>query len=38
MVICFDELDKDIIEEISLNTFKKYAYAKNIEKIEVIKE
>ena len=38
MVICFDELDKDIIEEISLNIFKKYAYAKNIEKIEVIKE
>lgn len=38
MVICFDELDKDIIEDISLNTFKKYAYAKNIEKIEVIKE
>ena len=38
MVICFDELDKDIIEEISLNTYKKYAYAKNIEKIEVIKE
>ena len=38
MVICFDELDKDIIEEISLNIFKEYAYAKNIEKIEVIKE
>lgn len=38
MVICFDDLDKDIIEELSLKTFKDFAYAKNIEKIEIIKE
>ena len=38
MVICFDDLDKDIIEELSLKTFKDYAYAQNIEKIEIIKE
>lgn len=38
MVICFDELQKENIEEISLDIFKKYAYASNIEKIEVIKE
>ena len=38
MVICFDDLDKDIIEELSLKTFKDYAYAHNIEKIEIIKE
>lgn len=38
MVICFDDLDKDIIEEVSLDIFKKYAYATNIEKVEIIKE
>lgn len=38
MVICFDDLDKDIIEELSLKIFKDYAYAQNIEKIEIIKE
>lgn len=38
MVICFDYLDKEIIEEISTNIFKKYAYATNIEKVEIIKE
>ena len=38
MVICFDDLDKDIIEDLSLQIFKDYAYAKNIEKIEIIKE
>ena len=38
MVICFDDLDKDIIEDLSLKIFKDYAYAKNIEKIEIIKE
>lgn len=38
MVICFDELDKDIIEGLSLDIFKKYAYATNIEKVEIIKE
>ena len=38
MVICFDELDKDKIKDISLNIFKKYAYASNINEIEIIKE
>lgn len=38
MVICFDELEKDNIEKISLDIFEKYAYASNIQKIEVIKE
>lgn len=38
MIICFDELDKDIIKNVSLELFKKYAYAKNIYEIEVIKE
>lgn len=38
MVICFDDLDSDNIEKISLDIFKQYAYAKNIERIEVNKE
>ena len=38
MVICFDELDKDRIESLSLDIFKKYTYATNIEKVEIIKE
>ena len=38
MVICFDNLDDERIKEVSLDTFKKYAYAQNIEEIEVIKE
>ncbi len=38
MVICFDELDKDIIEKLSIKTFEKYAYASNVENIKVIKE
>lgn len=38
MVICFDELDKEKIEGLSLDIFKKYAYATNIEKVEIIKE
>lgn len=38
MVICFDELDKDKIKDVSLNIFKKYAYASNINEIEIIKE
>ena len=38
MVICFDNLDKEKIKEVSLDTFKKYAYASNIEEIEVVKE
>lgn len=38
MVICFDNLDENIIDEISMDIFTKYAYAKNIKKIEVIKE
>ena len=38
MVICFDELDKDIIEEKSIEIFNNYAYANNVKKIEVIKE
>lgn len=38
MVICFDELDKDKIKDLSIETFKKYAYASNINEIEVLKE
>ena len=38
MVICFDELDKNIIENLSVEIFKKYGYASNIEKIEIVKE
>ena len=38
MVICFDDLDKDIIKNISLDIFEKYAYAININEIEVTKE
>ena len=38
MVICFDELDKDIIDQISVEVFKKYAYANNINEVKVIKE
>ena len=38
MVICFDELDKEKIKDISIDIFKKYAYAKNIEEIKVEKE
>lgn len=38
MVICFDDLDKDIIKQVSIDIFKKYAYASNINEIEVVKE
>ena len=38
MVICFDDLDKENIKNISIDVFKKYAYATNINEIEVIKE
>ena len=38
MVICFDELDKDIIDQVSIEVFEKYAYAKNINEVKVIKE
>lgn len=38
MVICFDELDKDIIEAKSIEIFNNYAYANNVKKIEIIKE
>lgn len=38
MIICFDELDKDIIEEKAIDIFKKYALATNVNKIKVIKE
>jgi DNA/RNA-binding domain of Phe-tRNA-synthetase-like protein len=38
MVICFDELDKDIIDQISVEVFEKYAYANNINEVKVIKE
>ncbi len=38
MVICFDDLDKDIIKNISLDIFEKYAYAININEIELTKE
>lgn len=38
MVICFDELDKEKIDEISIDIFKKFAYANNINSVKVIKE
>lgn len=38
MVICFDNLDADIIEKMSVSVFEKYAYATNIQKIEILKE
>lgn len=38
MVICFDDLDKENIKNMSLDIFKKYGYAINIKEIEVIKE
>lgn len=38
MVICFDDLDKDEIEKLSIEIFEKYAYATNIERLEVNKE
>lgn len=38
MIICFDELDKNIIEEKAIDIFKKYALATNVNKIKVIKE
>ena len=38
MVICFDELDKEKIESLSIDIFKKYTYATNIEKVKIIKE
>lgn len=38
MVICFDDIDKDRIKEVSIDIFKKYAYADNIEEIEVNRE
>lgn len=38
MVICFDDIDEDKIKEVSIDTFKKYAYAENIEDIKVVKE
>lgn len=38
MVICFDDLNKDIIETKSIDIFKKYVYASNIKRIEIIKE
>lgn len=38
MVICYDEIDKDIIKTKSIELFKKYGYACNIEEITVNKE
>lgn len=38
MVICFDDIDKDRIKEVSIDIFKKYAYADNIEEIIVNRE
>lgn len=38
MIICFDELDKDIIEQKAISIFEKYALATNVNKIKVIKE
>lgn len=38
MIICFDNLDSEKIESTSLNIFEKYAYANEIQKIEIIKE
>lgn len=38
MVICFDDLDKENIKNMSLDIFEKYGYAINIKEIEVIKE
>ncbi len=38
MVICFDELDKNIIDDLSIDIFERYGYASNIKKIEIVKE
>lgn len=38
MVICFDDLDGEIIDIISKEVFEKYAYALNINDVKVIKE
>lgn len=38
MVICFDDLDSEIIEKTSIDLFKKYALATSINRIEIIKE
>lgn len=38
MIICFDEIDKEIIEDKAISIFEKYALATNVNKINVIKE